>query len=425
MRTIVLTTIGTLGDLHPFIAIALALQRRGCTPILAVAEDQVARVRAAGLRADAVFPGFATICARMGLTEAEATRRIMTDQREMLEQVVLPALSTCADALDRIAERAHAMVASTFVFAAPIIAEQRRIPLINVVLQPMALLSPHDPPSTPDFRLLAHAPVGRMGEWWNRACFGVMRQVMHRRYGKLIDQARAARQLAPVGGRFMFDAGRQATVSLCCYSPQFAPAPIDAADNVRVVGFPIYDGANHPGPPLSPALQAFLDAGPAPIVFTLGSFAVRGAGGFYDEAVRIAERLGRRAVLLTGQDRPDTTTPDIFSCAYARHSALFPRCDVIVHHGGIGTTGQALRAAKPQLVVPHMGDQYDNARRIAQAGVGAVIASHHFNAEDAAPRLSRLIHDPLSRARAHRLGASIAREDGAGAAADAILRAMS
>ncbi|MBX9860965.1 MAG: glycosyltransferase, partial [Sphingomonas sp.] len=141
MRKIVLTTIGTRGDLHPFIAIALALKARGFHPVMAVGQDHLAECRAAGLDAEPVLPAFDEIRQRMGLNEAEAVRQIMDDQREMLDQVLLPSLASSTRALSDVAEGACAIVASIFALAAPIVCEKADIPLISIVLQPMAMLS--------------------------------------------------------------------------------------------------------------------------------------------------------------------------------------------------------------------------------------------------------------------------------------------
>lgn len=420
MRKIVLTTIGTLGDLHPFIALALALKRRGFSPVLAVAEDQIAKSRTAGLDAVAVLPSFEAIRQRMGLSEDDAVRHIMSDQRQMLEQVVLPAVSSCAQALDAISADAEAIVASTFVFAAPIIAEKRNVPLVSIVLQPMAMLSPYDPPHTPEFRIMKAAPVGAIGAQWNRICYAAARRFFHRLYGRRIDAVRAEHALAPRGGKLMFDAGREAALTLGCYSPLFGPLPPDALGNTRITGFPIFDSWSGAEEILDPTLSAFLDAGRPPIVFTLGSLAVYDAGNFYSEAAETARRLGERAVLLTGDKELHPAEGDIFSCAYAPHSLLFPRAAAIVHHGGAGTTGQALRAGKPQLVVPHMGDQNDHAYRIERMGLGRTIKARHFTADRVEPVLAGLLRDESYRDEATRIGVLASQEHGAETAATAI-----
>ncbi|CAN5352886.1 hypothetical protein BH10PSE12_BH10PSE12_19280 [soil metagenome] len=158
MRKIVLTTIGSLGDLHPFLAIALALRAQGFHPVLAVPEDHVEKAQAAGLDAVSVLPSFEAIRARMGITGDAAARKAMADQNFLLEHVLLPWLSSSAQALDAVMDGAEALVGSLFMFAAPAIAEKRGVPLVSVVLQPMTLFSAYDPPRTPDFRMLIGAP---------------------------------------------------------------------------------------------------------------------------------------------------------------------------------------------------------------------------------------------------------------------------
>lgn len=392
-RKLVLTTIGSLGDLHPFIAIALSLKELGFRPVMAVAHDHVGKCRAAGLDAAAVLPSFSDVARRMGLTEQDATGRIMSDQRQMLEQVILPALSTCAALLDDLANDAAAIVSSVFVLAAPMVAEKRGLPLIPVVLQPMAILSPYDAPHAPDFWMMKHHPVHRLGAQWNRLVYGTMREILNLLYGKQIDRVRAELGLRPRGGRQMLEAGRSAPLTLCCYTEAFGPLPPDAPSGAKIVGFPLFDRDGEPGEVLAPELEAFIADGPAPVVFTLGSFAVQAAGSFYQEAAKATRQLGVRAVLLTGSADQVGPRGDVFVCDYAPHSLLFPHMSLVVHHGGVGTTGQALRAGKPQLVVPHMGDQYDHANRIARMGVGLVLAASQFTAARAASLLDHLLGD--------------------------------
>jgi UDP:flavonoid glycosyltransferase YjiC (YdhE family) len=420
MRKIVLTTVGTLGDLHPFIAIGLALKRRGFHPVLAVAEDHVAKTKAAGLDAVAVLPSFDVIWRRMGLSEDDAVKRVMADQTYMLEEVLLPWLGSSTDALDAVVEGASALVGSLFVFGAPIIAEKRRVPLISVILQPMAILSAHTPPQTPDFWMLKSAPAGTIGVRWNRMAYSLMRRIMRHRYGRKIDAVRANHGLGRTRDPSMFDVSLETALTLCCYSPLFGPPQKDAPPRTEIVGFPVFDSQSGNVDTPDPDLEAFLAAGPPPLVFTLGSFAVYAPGDFYEEAAAAARKLGVRAVLLTGEKTSLRSGGDVFVRAYAPHSTLFPRAAAIIHHGGIGTTGQALRAGKPQLVVPHMGDQADNAHRVKKMGVGRKLVARRFTAGRAAPIIASLLNDDRYRAEAERIGAVIAQENGAEAAAIAI-----
>ena len=424
MRKIVLTTIGTLGDLHPFIAVGLALKTRGFASLLAVPEDQVAKCREAGLDAVGVSAGFAAISRRMGLNHADAVRRIIGDQRVMLEQVLLSGLSDHTAALEAVALDAEAIVASIFVFAAPIVAEKHDLPLVSVILQPMAMLSAYDPPRTPDFWMMRRPPVGRIGRAWNRAGYATIRWVLDRLYGGRIDRVRAEHGLPATGAGRVLEPPARCDLRLGCYSPQLGAAQPDAPPSTRIVGFPVFDSDSGKQEPLDPVLAAFLAGGPPPLVFTLGTFAVNGAGSFYDRAAAVARRLGRRAVLLVGDTSAPTIDGDILRCGYAPHSLLFPQAAAIVHHGGVGTTGQSLRAGKPQLVVPHMGDQNDHAHRIARMGAGLRVKPRRFSVARATRLLTNLLDQSSYRTTAEAIAARMAHEHGADAAADAIVRVL-
>lgn len=414
---IVLTTVGTLGDLHPFLALAQGLQARGFRVVLGCPEDHVAKARAAGVEAVAILPGFDEICSRMGCDKAEAASRIMGDQRQMLEQMILPALPDCAAKIDEISQGAAAIITSPFVLAAPIIAERKGLPLVAAILQPMALLSARDPPNTRDFAMMKHGSVGRAGEAWNRGVYAVMRRVLEGLYGRRIAVVRRDHGLSPSGGARMFEAAGAAGMTLGLYSAAFAPLPSDAPSNTKLVGFPFFDSETGAGNDLEPALATFLAEGPPPIVFTLGTFAVHASGDFYEEAERIAGALGMRAVLLTGVPGAGAVDGPIFRCGYAPHSRLFPRAAAIVHHGGIGTVGQALRAGKPQFVVPHMGDQNDHGYRVAHLGLGASMRPAKFTGHRATSAIAELLGSRQVEGRAAEMARLVSAENAASTAA--------
>jgi UDP:flavonoid glycosyltransferase YjiC (YdhE family) len=152
-------------------------------------------------------------------------------------------------------------------------------------------------------------------------------------------------------------------------------------------------------------------------------------GGFFRESLDAAARLNRRAVLLVGQDGfnvlPERLPETAIACAYAPHSALFPRAEVVVHQGGVGTTGQALRAGRPQLVTPHMADQPDNAARLKRLGVAAVLAPKRYAAASAAKAISALIDRADYTAKAGQVALTVASEQGAETAADAVETVLS
>jgi UDP:flavonoid glycosyltransferase YjiC (YdhE family) len=200
------------------------------------------------------------------------------------------------------------------------------------------------------------------------------------------------------------------------------PQP-DWPENVRITGFVFYNGPDV----LAPELEAFLDAGPPPVVFTLGTSAVAAAGRFYEESVGAVRRLGVRAVLLTGgfeQNRPSgELPPGVMLVDRAPHQLLFPRAAAVVHQGGAGTLAQALRAGKPMLVVPHAHDQPDNAARVVRLGVARRVLPRQYRGPRVAKALERLLADPTFAARAAEVAAVVQGEGGAAAAAAAIQHA--
>ncbi|HKQ53039.1 MAG TPA: nucleotide disphospho-sugar-binding domain-containing protein [Pyrinomonadaceae bacterium] len=174
---------------------------------------------------------------------------------------------------------------------------------------------------------------------------------------------------------------------------------------------------------MAPELKNFLDDGPAPLVFTLGSSAVFVAEDFYRESALAAKRLGCRAVLLLGDARNLPAEPlpaGVVAFEYAPYSQILPRAAAVVHQGGVGTTGQALRAGVPTLIVPFNHDQPDNAARVARLGVGRTLARKKYTAANVVRELERLLNDETYAERAAAVGEIVRGEDGARTAADEI-----
>jgi UDP:flavonoid glycosyltransferase YjiC (YdhE family) len=175
-------------------------------------------------------------------------------------------------------------------------------------------------------------------------------------------------------------------------------------------------------------LAHFLDDGPAPVVFTLGTSAVGAAGRFYHESAEAARRLGVRAVLLVGTDPANRPSgglpPGVIAVEYAPHAELFPRAAVVVHQGGVGTTGQALKAGRPTLVVPYAHDQPDNAWRVTRLGVARTLYPKRYTAKRVERELVALLGDSAYGRRAAEVAAVVRSEDGVATACDAMARVL-
>ncbi|MGH7784702.1 MAG: glycosyltransferase, partial [Candidatus Binatia bacterium] len=166
----------------------------------------------------------------------------------------------------------------------------------------------------------------------------------------------------------------------------------------------------------------FLNAGESPIVFTLGSAAVMDARDFFDESARAAKMLGRRAVLLYGRDNapPNGLDENIVGYEYAPYSLVFPRSACVVHQGGVGTTGQVLRAGVPHLIMPYGHDQPDNAARCRRLGVAEVIGRDEYCASTAVEMLRKILIDPAYSVKASGAKKVVQSEHGTRTACDAI-----
>jgi UDP:flavonoid glycosyltransferase YjiC (YdhE family) len=171
-------------------------------------------------------------------------------------------------------------------------------------------------------------------------------------------------------------------------------------------GFPFFQ---QPGrPEATSRIDDFLEDGPPPIVFTLGSSVVHIADNFYRAAAEAARQLGRRAILLTGRNPAPTDLPaTVLAVDYVPLESVLPRAAAVVHQGGIGTCAEALRAGIPSLVVPFGFDQPDNGERLRRLGVARVIRRERVTAATLAAKLRELLGDPAITARARELAGGI------------------
>jgi UDP:flavonoid glycosyltransferase YjiC (YdhE family) len=152
------------------------------------------------------------------------------------------------------------------------------------------------------------------------------------------------------------------------------------------------------------------------------------AGPFYEHSVTAAERLGRRAGIIVGKNARHcrASLPDgVIACDYAPFSELFPRAAVIVHAGGVGTTGLAMRSGRPMLVVPYAHDQFDNAARVARAGIARTIPRRRYTPTRVVAELGQLLDNPMYAERTSETGERVRQEDGVRAACDALEELLS
>src|SRR5271154_5180332 len=390
---IVLSNIGTFGDINPLIAIALELKRRGHQPVMAVPEMYRPKILPLGLEFYPVRPNLDpqnTLLAEMVYDVRKGTER-------GLREFLFPVLRETYDDLTAAATvpaRADLMLLGELNYAGPIVAEVTGIPWASYLLAPLSFFSAYDPPVLPMYPRLARADkaVPGMGTAIRR-----LARFVSRKWPQPIYDLRRELGLER-GPNPLFDAKHSPDLVLALFSRVLGQEQPDWPANTKITGFCFYDSDAGNGA-LPQHLEKFLSAGPAPLVFTLGSAAVLAAGRFYEYGARAAERLGMRAVLLIGPDprnRLRHALPDSICVAeYAPYSALFSRASAIIHQGGVGTTAQCLRAGKPMLIMPYSHDQPDNARRMQRLKVARILRKSNFTPRRVARKLRQLLEKPV------------------------------
>lgn len=410
---VVLATAGSLGDLYPVLSVATSLEDLGVETRLLLAPDQCDVARSWGLLATPVGPTRAQICAGLGKTEDEVAAAFFRNPMPFLRRVTRSTMAEVMPEIELACVGASCVSGTLLTFGAAFAAEKAGLPYVPLLLQPMLSWSALDPPRGPGFDLMARSPQNPMTRGWNRALRGAITSALTLGLRGPANGVRTQMGLPPFLGTPLLDiGGARVPLRLGLWSDAFARVPRDAPPGLRAVGFP-----RRPLGELGDDVQAWLDAGPPPLVVTLGSIAqTLGGAAFYDRAVRLARAMGLRALVLHGKAAAPHAAPDVLSLPAAPHGPLFPQAAAILHHGGMGTTAEALRAARPQIVVPIGGDQPDNAARLVKMGVAVSLTPKRVTPERALPMVRALL-DRFDYGAARDLADHITAEDGARAAA--------
>jgi len=413
---ILLVTVGSLGDLHPYLALGRGLKARGHSVAIATFRHYGPRVEAEGLEFRPTRPD-------VDPSDPAELRRAM-DKRKgpeyVLRDVALGHLRDSFEDQCAAARDADLIVTHPVAFAAQLLARASKRPWASVALSPVSLFSVTDPPvfSGLPFEewLAGRGPAVQRG-LLRIADSGLSRWLAP--YRALESELGLAPGLNPI-----LRGQHSPHLVLGLFSPLLGAPQADWPPNTLATGFPFPDTADA----AAPEVRRFLEAGEPPIVFTLGSAAVGRAGDFYEHSARAAIQLGKRALLLVGRDpanvprRPLPAT--LLAVPYASHAAVFPGAAAVVHQGGVGTTGEAMRAGRPMLVVPHSQDQPDHARRLKRLGVARSIPAERYDAQRARRALADLLARPEYAERAMAVAARVRAETGVATACDAIDRLL-
>jgi len=412
-KRIILSTFGSFGDLHPYMALGLELQSRGHEPVIATMNYYREKVQNAGLKFASVRPDFP----QPKDQDPELINRLLDPKKGikfLTEEVIFGSIRESYSDLLKIVQGADLLVTHPAAPAGPLVGYKTGMPWISSVLAPLSFFSAYDPPAPPFWHWTKKLRV--LGP---RAMRFLLDTTMSQYRAVAFNRFREELGL-PYYGNPTFEGQHSPTLILAMFSQVFGPAQPDWPPQTKTTGFCFYDG--HHEHSMSEELVEFLDAGPAPIVFTLGSTAVWVARDFYAESIKAAKLLRQRAVLLIGDERNrlDNLPDGILAVDYAPYQALLPRASVIVHSGGVGTTSQALFAGAPTLIVPFAFDQFDNADHALRLGTSRTLYRNQYKAERVARELAHLLNRPDYSERAREISERLEQENGPTTAADLI-----
>lgn len=346
MRVLV-AAFGTRGDVFPMVSLASALRARGHAVQVCAPPDDEAWIRARGLPVEAVGPSMREF---VGLSVA-GPRGLWRAMR-----VMYPALlAEQFRALEPHARASDVMLGSTLTVAGPTFAERFGARYHYVAFAPVVLPS-GDYPSL-------NVPWQAMPRWLNRLTWRANALANNLLVRSTINRERRRFGLAPVDDAWDHLLHRVVIGS----EPALAPLPADAPPGVVQTGAWVEPSTEA----LDPDLERFLDGGPPPVYVGFGSMPDADPARTTRRLVAELSRVGHRALLFAGASGLGSAglPAGVRGIGPTSHARLFPRCALVVHHGGAGTTATAARAGVPQLIVPHMTDQYFWRHRLTQLGL--------------------------------------------------------
>lgn len=413
MSKIVLSTFGSLGDIHPKIALGLELRERGHEVKFNVMEAFREKFEMLGFE---IFP----LRPNLDPEDRDLVRRLMdikTGPELMFNEILLPNLRPMYEDMMEAVKGADLVISGEVVLPIKSVVEKTGIKWVSTSLAPISFLSADDPNVYPTAEFLENFRF--MPRFFHQSVLNYAKKTFlnwFAPYREFRRELGLSENHDP-----MFGDKYSKLLHLAMFSKALAKPQPDWAKSTVQTGFCFYDGIQDLGN-MSEDLDNFLDAGEPPIIFTLGSAAVMDARDFYEQSIVAAKILNKRAVMLYGTfNQPPKGLDDArVAFDYAPYSQLFPRASAVVHQGGVGTTSQVLRAGVPMLVMPYSHDQPDNAARCRRLGVAEIINRDDYRAENVASKLRKLLSDLNYKAKADAVKQIIDSENGTKTACDEI-----
>ncbi len=398
---VLIQTLGSAGDVHPFIPIGATLRDMGHDVVVWGNEAFESVITGAGL-------AFVEAGTKAELEATMADPDLWHPRKGLdvvFEQGLVPSLEPTLDSmLERVEHGNTLVVGSTLGLASRMLRDIAKVPMVTLHLAPCAFRSTHRAPRLPGMWAPDWTP-----RWLKRAWWWLSDKVIDPMLCPALNELGEQYGLPPIRSAMgVWNHSPDKIVAL--FPDWFGPPQPDWPPQVVTTGFPLFDQAA--GREVDEALHAWIDDGEAPIVVTAGSANVHGEA-FYEASIDACRRLGRRALVITSNRAllPASLGDDVRHAAYAPFSRVLPKAAALVSHAGVGTCAQALAAGVPHLARPMAFDQPDNASRLEDLGVGASLPAARYNERRAAKMLARLLESETVQDACRRVAARMPSND--------------
>jgi len=397
---IVIMTIGSRGDIQPFIALALGLRDAGHDVTLAshlvykpfIEEDF--KLKYAVLGGDP--KELMDLCVRNGIFTPKFIREALQRFRSFIDDL----LKTCWEA----AQGAEALIATPGCFAGPHIAEALQIPFFSAFTMPFTRTRMYPNPFAP---FATH----QMGGVFNLATHVMMEKILWQPVSGQINTWRTETLKIPAWTSSASINETYRIPFMYCFSKFLVPKPPDWGGEICITGYwNLKDEIN--APPLE--LIDFINAGEAPIYIGFGSIVIEDPVSLSNLIVEAVKMTGRRAIISQGWGglKIDSNEQIYMLNQPVAHTWLFEKMCMVIHHGGAGTTAAGIYASKPTIVVPFFGDQFFWGERIKETGIGNSIPFSTLTAKTLSSLIMTMLSDTTIKVKVSQIAENLKKEDG-------------